>query len=326
MNKTIALLLSTLALCASSAFSQEDKHELSVILENDKFLAIDATDRHYTHGTLLTYWDKEGEVPLLGRVWQPALLDWMPSLGLNAKVNRYGFLFSQKMYTPVSLTNTALIPNDRPYAGWFYGGALMQRRGDFKGIPTRDIFEIDLGIVGRSAHGGNTQNFVHRVIHVGEAQGWNNQLRDEVGLNFHAERNFLIAGRDNNSLLGWDMIPMMGFDLGNVRIAGTVGATLRGGFNLPNDFSAFETKKWGLYGFATMEGHAVGRNIFLDGNSFRKSHSVDKLPLVADLKVGLVWKACSNFEVSYQYVYRTREFEQQTDEDRYGVITARVMF
>ena len=42
----------------------------------------------------------------------------------------------------------------------------------------------------------------------------------------------------------------------------------------------------GLYVFARAEGRAVARNIFLDGNTFGHSQSVDHKWLVADLSVG----------------------------------------
>jgi lipid A 3-O-deacylase len=47
----------------------------------------------------------------------------------------------------------------------------------------------------------------------------------------------------------------------------------------------------GLYFFAGAQGRAVGRNIFLDGNTFRHSLSVPKKNFVADLQAGfsLVW-------------------------------------
>ena len=48
--------------------------------------------------------------------------------------------------------------------------------------------------------------------------------------------------------------------------------------------------------------------------------------MVADLSLGFVLKTCQHFELSYTYIYRTREFEQQKDEDRFGSITCRFWF
>ncbi|MEO1581804.1 MAG: lipid A-modifier LpxR family protein [Pseudomonadota bacterium] len=45
-----------------------------------------------------------------------------------------------------------------------------------------DRFSLTLGIVGPSAGGEWVQNEVHSLIDVNEAQGWDNQLDDELGL------------------------------------------------------------------------------------------------------------------------------------------------
>ena len=69
----------------------------------------------------------------------------------------------------------------------------------------------------------------------------------------------------------------------------------------------------------------VARNIFLDGNTFTDSHSVDKRPFVLDLQVG-VTLAFENVQLSFMQVFRTREFRRQTEADRFGVARAAVRF
>ena len=99
---------------------------LLLTLENDKFLLIHHTDRHYTHGTFLSFWGGES-----GTNKESGLFKWIPSAGLNLEPShdRFGFVLAQKIYTPSDLTQTALIPTDRPYAGWLYGGFRMRRTG-----------------------------------------------------------------------------------------------------------------------------------------------------------------------------------------------------
>ena len=62
------------------------------------------------------------------------------------------------------------------------------------------------------------------------------------------------------------------------------------------------------------------QNIFLDGNTFKDSHSVDKEPLVGDFQAGLVltWKG---YRLSFTSVHRTREFEGQESSTRYGAFS-----
>jgi hypothetical protein len=52
----------------------------------------------------------------------------------------------------------------------------------------------------------------------------------------------------------------------------------------------------------------VAHNLFLDGNSFRSSASVERIPWVADLISGGAIQITSHIEVSYTRVTRTLEF------------------
>ena len=60
--------------------------------------------------------------------------------------------------------------------------------------------------------------------------------------------------------------------------------------------------------------------IFLDGNTFHDSHSVDKKNFVADLMggIGIVF---GRVKVSYAYVFRTKQFETQSDAQLFGAFT-----
>ena len=64
----------------------------------------------------------------------------------------------------------------------------------------------------------------------------------------------------------------------------------------------------------------MARDIFLDGNTFRDSHSVDKEPLVGDLAAGVSvnWK---NTALTYSYVLRSKEFKAQEDEQLFGSVS-----
>jgi hypothetical protein len=71
----------------------------------------------------------------------------------------------------------------------------------------------------------------------------------------------------------------------------------------------------------------VGRrpHIFLDGNSFRDSRSVDKEPLVGDLQFGIVltWR---DMRLSYTHALRTREFETQGEADDFGAFSLSMLY
>ena len=76
----------------------------------------------------------------------------------------------------------------------------------------------------------------------------------------------------------------------------------------------------GLHGFISLDARIVGRDIFLDGNTFSDSHSVDKETLVADIAAGVSFTA-GHWKVSYARVFRTREFKRQPHSHSYGSLT-----
>jgi hypothetical protein len=69
-----------------------------------------------------------------------------------------------------------------------------------------------------------------------------------------------------------------------------------------------------------VDGRAMGRNIFLDGNTFSDSHSVDSNVFVADLSAGIAINY-HNTKLSYALVYRTKEFKQQEDGQLFGTVS-----
>jgi len=129
--------------------------------------------------------------------------------------------------------------------------------------------------------------------------------------------------------------------LGNVYTYGNGGFETRFGLNIPVDFGTSLIRPaggtnapadpsdprfsegasgFGFYLFAAAEGRAVARDIFIDGNTFTSSHSVNKRPFVADLAAGLSLIA-GPVKISYAHVYRTKEFEEQRDEHKFASIT-----
>jgi hypothetical protein len=64
----------------------------------------------------------------------------------------------------------------------------------------------------------------------------------------------------------------------------------------------------------------VARNIFLDGNTYTDSHSVDSNPLVADLSAGVAVNY-KNTKVAYALVYRTKEFKGQDEGQTFGTVS-----
>ena len=69
----------------------------------------------------------------------------------------------------------------------------------------------------------------------------------------------------------------------------------------------------------------VKTDIFLDGNSFANSHSIDKEPLVGDALVGASL-TLRNWKLSYSQALRTSEFEGQHGVHKFGSISLSYTF
>ena len=75
-----------------------------------------------------------------------------------------------------------------------------------------------------------------------------------------------------------------------------------------------------------LDWRAVARDIFLDGNTFRDSRSVNKEPFVADISAGIGLIA-GRWQATYTQVRRTREFKtQQGNYDQFGSVTLSCAF
>ena len=74
----------------------------------------------------------------------------------------------------------------------------------------------------------------------------------------------------------------------------------------------------GGYFYVGTQGRVVGRNIFLDGNSFRTSPSVSRKVLVADIETGLALFWTRRIRVDFSVTQRTEEFDGQRTPDVVG--------
>ena len=74
------------------------------------------------------------------------------------------------------------------------------------------------------------------------------------------------------------------------------------------------------YAFAGIEGRAVGRNIFLDGNSWGTSRSVQKYNLVSEFDAGVALQFPA-FRLLGSYSRRSNEFVYQRGNDQLASFT-----
>jgi len=318
---------------------------LTFYTENDKYFA--GTDQAYTNGFKLSYLSPDlrslvGDDTLAPARWFARSLGRLVPEG---HVYKAGFSLGQNIYTPVDTRTTAYQPDDRPYAAWLYGGVALHvfYPDSLGGRADRlDVFEINAGIVGPSALGDDVQNGFHDLIDVEHAEGWNNQIRDEPGVNLVYERKYRFSTAEARDGWGADFIPHAGVCLGNVFTYANAGAELRAGWRMPADFGSNLIRpsgdpsshtgarpdgrpRFGVFLFGAFDGRAVARDITLDGNSFKDGPSIHKEPLVADLYAG-VGLTTPYLQLRYAQAFRTKEFKGQRHSQVFGSISATIIF
>lgn len=283
---------------------------LRVLWENDSWFS--NSDRFYTNGAAIGFTVPDG--PLAATL--ASSLDWLPLRAPAITGSATEFTLAQEMFTPENIAVSTPVLDDRPYAGWLHLDTRHQilaldraRRQDML-----DTWLLQLGVVGPSSLADDAQLQVHEMVGAPRPQGWANQLHDEPGLGLGFRRDFR-GFHDPHWILGLesDFEGHYGLLLGNVETSARVGAQLRLGQDLPRHFGTSivcpgADEPWRWFATAGISGRAIARDIFLDGNTYRDSHGIDRNHLVADLHVGLhfEWRCV---RIGVARVFRTPEFD-----------------
>ncbi|HPC09272.1 MAG TPA: lipid A deacylase LpxR family protein [Smithella sp.] len=336
----------TVAAAAQSSIASNNQarssETLTAYMENDLF---EHLDRYYTHGTKFSWISRDlsnyREITSIPH-WMQSIIEKVPLVNDPDQQRSVSLSFGQNIYTPEHKEKRKLLKNDRPYAGITYLGLGLHS----KNTKHMDTLELGIGIVGRHSYAEDIQTKIHEWTDSEVARGWKNQLRDEPILNVYLERKWRLLQLRNSSGLGLDLIPHTGLAIGNALTGANLGGQVRFGWNVPNDFGTYlirpgsdssaplddtdprffaPLRRFGVHAFFAVDGKAVARNILLDGNTFRDSHSVKKEPFVAEI-IGGLGIIIHRIKITYSYVHRTKEFEKQKDAQHFGALALSFTF
>ena len=341
-------LLAYCFLVSSAVHGQdEEPWTFNFFLENDLFAN---TDLNYTNGVrfssispdLDSFEDPNGQkypwVEKLNGIL--AFVHPDPTSPDTDPVNQNMVIsFGQLMFTPTDKFRTTLDPDDRPYAGYLYLGLGYHARTG----ATLHSTEFNFGVVGPGALARQAQNLVHDIGGWERFAGWDNQLKNEPAFQLVFERKHK-NGKINLGVLDdieAELITHWGGSIGTVASYVNLGTEFRLGWDLPDDFGTSTLRPGGdnntpgltrsddsrirLHGFIAVDGRLMANNIFLDGNYFRSSHSVQRRETVADIAAGIAgsWE---KLRFSYAHIYRTKEFYGQQEGQFYGAFSLSYLY
>lgn len=285
-RRTIAALALSADIALTAGETGESDSTLYLTIDND-FVA--DSDDGYTSGFQLGYVSPgrasfaDGPFPAgFGR----RLDDARPFAGPERQ-RFVAYSFAQRMFTPQDIDREDVVEDDLPYTGVMVlsGTVAAQSREHL------DAVTVTLGVAGEAALGEPIQRNLHKVTGNTEPRGWDNQLDTEPLLNLLYEHRWRAldfrAGPTNG-----DVILSGSGAVGNMMTIATGGAGLRWGHNVPDDFFVpppffgeetvgalpYDPRRSGtvaVYVAASVDAAAFANLIYLDGNTFSDSHSVD---------------------------------------------------
>lgn len=302
-------------MCAAAARAMPPADPASIITlnaENDAVSTYRGTsDQYYTAGQRLSYTS--------GTEQLPAFLTEFGRTVWGDGVQRISIDLSQSIFTPRNTQARVPNPLDRPYAAWLHTDASLIHDTD----DTRSIIGVSLGVVGPSALGRQVQNGFHSLIGDGPNLGWRHQLADEPAVELMVQQTYRIPVTQFAGL-EVDALPALTAGLGTVRDYVQAGISLRLGQGLGSDFGApriqpdlsgadayTPTRPFAWYVFAGADVQGVGRDIFLDGNTWR-THTphASKRPYLGELQGGLAIMLYG-VRVTYTQVFQSPSFDRQ---------------
>jgi lipid A 3-O-deacylase len=298
---------------------------ITLMHDNDEWAH---TEREYASGSRLAVvsrdWGKADVAQTFAR--------WLPGIEPGEGVST-GFGAGHYFYAPEDLNAIAPIPNQRPYAGWLHGSALLIGEAS----NHQDTWKLDVGVIGPSSQSEEMEEFFHNIFSGRDMLGWDNQITDRAGANATWERRWRNLTPVSNGL-SLDISPAVGLEAGNVSTAANAGLTVRIGSNLDADFGApragalggslarHHRPGWSAYAFISANARYQAYDIFLDepggddGDAVRAGSAITRDKTRAEASLGAVL-AYGGARLTFAMTEESKRYDQQSERQRFGEVT-----
>ena len=219
-----------------------------------------------------------------------------------------------RMYMP-RYDSPVAVEGVRHFAGWLYAAA----QGHAMDGPVRHTVSLEVGVTGPPSLGERLMETLHHATGLWDPEGWRHQLGFEpaLALGYQAARRAEL--RLGRARVG-DATATAGATLGTLRTSVHTGARLRAGYRLPHPWAVRAQPGMAAYVLGGADAEVVGRDLFLDGNTFGGDGArVRRRTLVGQTVVGL-GVALGGTTVEYRVTHRGRTYHEEPGGHPYGSI------
>lgn len=129
------------------------------------------TDYYYTNGI---------RFEMVAPIFATSPFAWPMLPYRRESMNYHGITIVQNMYTPTNPDTISVTDGDRPFAAYLYIGHSKNTLSSKK--KYRQYSEIVIGLMGPGSLGGLVQSQIHNI----EPVGWQNQIQNDLVLNYTA--------------------------------------------------------------------------------------------------------------------------------------------
>ncbi len=159
----LIISISFLLFYSSLTFAQIRTNEIGILSDNDLYTS-SRNDKYYTNGLAFYY-------RFLGKSKSDNVLKKTNEI----KIGQY-------VYTPRFLNIEAVDINDRPFAGYLFGGF---EKGFFYANQNVLKVALQVGTIGPNSHAKEFQENFHKAFQYREVYGWENQIQNALGFQAH---------------------------------------------------------------------------------------------------------------------------------------------
>jgi lipid A 3-O-deacylase len=225
-------------------------------------------------------------------------------------VSKHGLAFEHLGFTPTSISSSAVLVGDRPFASCLMAKIFTVAQHPSK--QNRIASTLSLGVIGPMAGGKEFQSAIHRWINDDKPLGWQHQIRNDLVLNVdvaldqsvYTGKHFMIAAKGicRAGTLNTKV------ELGSMLMAGW--------YENPWSITPGDPKKFRVYLYANPSVAVIGYDATLQGGIFNRHSSYtisasDISRIVFQNHAAIVFKI-NRIYLEYFQCFITKEFATGT--------------